>query len=111
MKYTSITNIYWHEKIFFYEGQATRQAAISGVLRNKYDPDLYLSDEIPNSVFQKLSSNKKLKLVPLPPSSDDPKDENTPEFKKVLEEEKLVNENYLKSIEDVILLSLGLFNI
>lgn len=39
-----------YEEIFFYEGQATRQAAISGVLRNKYDPDLYLSDEIPNSV-------------------------------------------------------------
>ena len=62
---------------------------------------LRIIDEIPNSVFQKLSSNKKLKLVPLPPSSDDPKDENTPEFKKVLEEEKLVNENYLKSIEDL----------
>jgi superfamily I DNA and/or RNA helicase len=62
---------------------------------------LRIIDEIPNSVFQKLNSNKKLKLIPLPPSSDNPKDENTAEFKKVLEEEKLVNENYLKSIEEL----------
>ena len=62
---------------------------------------LRIIDEIPNSVFQKLNNNSKLKLVPLPPSSDDPKDEKTPEFKKVLEEEKLVNENYLKDIDEL----------
>ena len=62
---------------------------------------LRIIDEIPNSVFQKLDNNAKLKLVSLPPSSDEPKDERTPEFKKVLEEEKLVNESYLKSIEDL----------
>ena len=62
---------------------------------------LRIIDEIPNSVFQKLNNNSKLKLVPLPPSSDDPKDEKTPEFKKVLEEEKLINENYLKDIDEL----------
>ena len=62
---------------------------------------LRIIDEIPNSVFQKLNNNAKLKLVPLPPSSDDPKDENTTEFKKLFEEEKLVNENYLKSIDEL----------
>ena len=62
---------------------------------------LRIIDEIPNSVFQKLANNSKLKLIPLPPSSDSPKDENTPEFKKVLEEQKLVNEVYLKNIEDL----------
>ena len=62
---------------------------------------LRIIDEIPNSVFQKLNKNSKLKLIPLPPSSDNPRDENTSEFKKVLEEEKLVNENYLKSVEEL----------
>ena len=62
---------------------------------------LRIIDEIPNSVFQKLNNNTKLKLVSLPPSSDEPKDERTPQFKKVLEEEKLVNESYLKSIEEL----------
>ena len=62
---------------------------------------LRIIDEIPNSVFLKLANNSKLKLIPLPPSSDSPKDENTPEFKKVLEEQKLVNEVYLKNIEDL----------
>ena len=60
---------------------------------------LRIIDEIPNSVFQKLDNNAKLKLVSLPPSSDEPKDERTPEFKKALEEEKLVNESYLKDIK------------
>ena len=62
---------------------------------------LRIIDEIPNSVFLKLANNSKLKLIPLPPSSESPKDENTPEFKKVLEEQKLINEVYLKSIEDL----------
>ena len=62
---------------------------------------LRIIDEIPDSVFQKLEKNSKLKLIPLPPSTDDPKDENTTEFKKVLEEQKLVNENFLKSIEEL----------
>ena len=58
-------------------------------------------DEIPDSVFNKLNDNKKFKLIALPPSSDSPKDEDTSEFKKNFEEEKLINEDYLKDINEL----------
>ena len=62
---------------------------------------LRIIDELPDTIFEKLNSNIQLKLISLPVSSSDPKDENTPEFKKCFEEEKLVNEDYLKSIEEL----------
>ena len=58
-------------------------------------------DEMPDEVFKKLENNSKLKLISLPPSLDEPKDEKTEEFKKVYEEEKLINEAYNKSLEDL----------
>ena len=58
-------------------------------------------DEIPDSVFNKLNENKKFKLIPLPPSSNFPKDEETSEFKKIFEEEKLINDEYLKDIDEL----------
>ena len=62
---------------------------------------LRIIDELPDTIFEKLNYNIQLKLISLPVSSSDPKDENTPEFKKCFEEEKLVNEDYLKSIEEL----------
>lgn len=59
---------------------------------------LRIIDELPDVTFQKLNNKIKLKLVSLP-SSNDLKDEKTSEFKKVLEEEKLTNEDYLKKLD------------
>ena len=42
-------------------------------------------DEMPDEVFKKLENNSKLKLISLPPSLDEPKDEKTEEFKKAYE--------------------------
>lgn len=67
----------------------------------RFHKTLRIIDEIPDLIFQKLEKNSKLQLVPLPPSPDNPKDEDTPEFKKIFEEEKLVNSNYLKEVEDL----------
>ena len=67
----------------------------------RFNKTLRIIDEIPDLIFQKLEKNTKLQLISLPPSSDNPKDEDTPEFKKIFEEEKLINENYLKAIEEL----------
>jgi len=67
----------------------------------RFHKTLRIIDEIPDLIFQKLEKNLKLQLISLPPSSDNPKDEQTPEFKKIFEEEKLVNEKYLNSVEDL----------
>ena len=62
---------------------------------------LRIIDELPNSVFEKLNNNIKLKISSLPPSSEEPKDERTDKFKKLYEEEKLINEEYLASVSDL----------
>ena len=51
----------------------------------RFHKTLRIIDEIPDLIFQKLEKNSKLQLVPLPPSPDNPKDEDTPEFKKIFE--------------------------
>ena len=60
-------------------------------------------DELPNNIYQKLTdeADKRLQLIPLPPSEKEPKDEKTEIFKKTFEELKTTNEVYLKSIEDL----------
>ena len=57
-------------------------------------------DELPNNIYQKLTdeADKRLQLIPLPPSEKEPKDEKTEIFKKTFEELKTTNEAYLKSI-------------
>ena len=62
---------------------------------------LRIIDELPEAVFKKLSENHKLTLISLPASKNNPKDEETPEFKKTYEEEKLINENYLNELKEL----------
>ena len=62
---------------------------------------LRIIDELPNAIFKKLSDEKKLKLVSLPPPQKEPRDEKTETFKKAFEEEKLINEDYLNAVEEL----------
>lgn len=62
----------WNEQVFFQEGSSVRQAAISGIL-GKYDPDDYISHEVPmqvkcigygfwNGICRAVGLNKLLKI-------------------------------------------------
>ena len=62
---------------------------------------LRIIDELPNSIVKKLSEEKIFKLISLPAPEKEPKDEKTDLFKKTFEEEKLVNEEYLNSVEEL----------
>jgi len=62
---------------------------------------LRIIDELPNSIVKKLSEEKIFKLISLPAPEKEPKNEKTDLFKKTFEEEKLVNEEYLNSVEEL----------
>ncbi len=62
---------------------------------------LRIIDELPNSILRKLSDEKKLKLISLPAPQREPKDEKSELFKKTFEEEKLINEDYLKTVDEL----------
>ena len=57
-------------------------------------------DEVPNQLFEKLTSSK-MDFVPLPEPEETPKDEESSEFKSALEIAMLSNEDYLTSTQGI----------
>lgn len=57
-------------------------------------------DEIPTEVFQRLVSGS-MRLIPLPPLEDDPKDEDTEEFQTALAEARLTDQVYIEQVEQI----------
>ncbi|SCA55941.1 conserved hypothetical protein [Candidatus Terasakiella magnetica] len=58
-------------------------------------------DELPGYLFDDLSLGKSMRLAPLPPLEDDPKDEQTREFQNALSDARLTDEVYIAFLENI----------
>lgn len=67
---------------------------------SRYRPNLRIIDEVPDTIYKKIQKGKPLCFQGIPlPEIKSPSDENTKEFKKLLQEEKINNLDYKKSLE------------
>lgn len=78
-----------------------RNPLINNVLGARTASFIRIVDEKPQNMFDALCGpdEKRMRLVPLPPLDQDPADEDTQEFKNAFENAKLVDEEYLASLE------------
>jgi hypothetical protein len=58
-------------------------------------------DELPDIVFYKLNNGQEMRLIPLPPIDDDPRDEHTPPFREALINARLTDEQYRSEMGSV----------
>lgn len=58
-------------------------------------------DEIPSIILKKLEMGKSLQIVPLPEPDTEPLDEKTPVFQEKFEQEKSIDEEYLKALSEL----------
>lgn len=80
-----------------------RNPLINNVLGARTASFIRIVDEKPQSMLDALCGpgEKLMRLVPLPPLDLDPADEDTQEFKNAFENAKLVDEEYLSSLEEL----------
>jgi hypothetical protein len=58
-------------------------------------------DELPDVMFYKLNNGQEMRLIPLPPIDDDPRDEQTRPFREALINGRLTDEQYLSEMGSV----------
>ena len=58
-------------------------------------------DELPSFLYDELSGDNPMRLAPLPPLEDDPKDEKTREFQNALADALLTDEIYITFLENI----------
>ena len=76
-----------------------RNPLLSTPFSERSHSNVRVVDEVPSFLFEKLLTDK-MRLIPLPPLEDNPKDELTKKFKNTLAEARYQDELYLKQIEE-----------
>ena len=80
---------------------SNRNNFINLSLNPRSNKNIRLIDELPNRIYQQLSSGEEFELISLPLPKDEPEDEQTDNFLSELEYEKLNNSEYLSAIEEL----------
>ena len=58
-------------------------------------------DELPDFVFFKLKNEQEMQLIPLPPVEEDPRDEQTEQFRDALTNARITDEAYISAMEAI----------
>ena len=58
-------------------------------------------DELPDVLFSRLINDQSMRLVPLPPLDDDPRDEETADFQNALSEARVTDEVYTEEMSSI----------
>lgn len=78
-----------------------RNPLLSTKLSPRSNAHLRVVDELPEVLFYKLNNGQEMRFVALPEIDDDPKDENTKEFKDALANARLTDDVYLSDLEAI----------
>ena len=78
-----------------------RNPLISTKLSPRSNSHIRAVDELPDVLFFKLNNGQTMRLVPLPPIDDDPRDEATPVFRDALINARITDEQFLAEIGSV----------
>ena len=77
-----------------------RNPLLSTPFSERTHANVRVVDEVPTIIFEKLVTGK-MRVVPLPPLEEDPKDEQTREFRSALSDARLVDEAYLAALDEI----------
>lgn len=80
---------------------SNRNNFINLSLQPRSNRNIRIIDELPNKIYEQLENGDVFSLISLPQPEDEPADEQNEEFLSELEYEKLNNEEYLKTIEEM----------
>jgi hypothetical protein len=78
-----------------------RNPLISTKLSPRSNSHIRIVDELPDVLFYNLSNNQEMRLMPLPPLEDDPRDEQTDAFSDAVSNGRLIDEAYLAEAEKI----------
>ena len=78
-----------------------RNPLISTRLKADSSTLIRVVDELPDVLFYKLTNDQEMRLLALPPLDDDPQDEQTEEFRSAYANARLIDELFLKSIQEI----------
>lgn len=78
-----------------------RNPLIAAKLGPRSSSHIRVVDELPDVLFFGLSNEQEMELIPLPPIEEDPRDEQTREFRETLINAQLTDEFYIKDMESV----------
>ena len=76
-----------------------RNPLISAKLGPRSGSFAQVIDELPDILFANLSTRTAMRFIALPSLDDDPRDEQTPEFRSALVEARVTDEVYLEQLE------------
>jgi hypothetical protein len=76
-----------------------RNPLISTKLTSRSNSHVRVVDELPDILFFNLNNGQEMRLMPLPPLDDDPKDEEADEFRQALSNARLTDDEYLDASE------------
>ncbi|MCH7753176.1 MAG: DUF4011 domain-containing protein, partial [Planctomycetes bacterium] len=77
-----------------------RNPLLSTPFSERSHANIRVVDEVPTILFEKLVTGK-MRVVPLPPLEEDPRDEQTREFQSALSDARLVDEAYLAALDEI----------
>lgn len=78
-----------------------RNPLIATKLSPRSNAHIRVVDELPDILFYKLNNGQEMRLVPLPDIEDDPRDEDSKEFRDALANARLTDEAYLNELESI----------
>ena len=80
---------------------SNRNNFINLSLQPRSNRNIRIIDELPNRIYEQLENGDVFSLISLPQPEDDPADEQNKEFLSELEYEKLNNDEYIKTIDEM----------